>query len=67
MLHFIPKARKVTDGFAAVVMQRNAQGRMHGSAASAFTFDTEAEALAHAMACARRVSDRMPFTRVVVR
>jgi hypothetical protein len=67
MLTFHPSARQNADGeFMAVVMQRGDKGRMQGCARSSFTFDTREEALAFAVASARRVSARMPFTRVSI-
>jgi hypothetical protein len=65
MLYFIPKAREIMDGtFVAIVMQRDARGRMCGSATSGFTFSNAQAALHHATQCARRVSARHPFTQV---
>jgi hypothetical protein len=67
MLTFIPKARQTFEGtYIAIVMQRDARGRMCGSASSKFTFSNADAAMAHAIACARRVSSRHPFTRVSV-
>lgn len=65
MLTFIPRARKTfTSTYIATVVQRNAKGQMAGMASSGFTFTTAEAALAHAIACARRVSAKHPFTRV---
>lgn len=65
MIYFIPKARRIHDGtYVATVMQRNDRGQMCGSATSGFTFSNAEAARAHAVACAQRVADAHPFTRV---
>lgn len=64
MITFHPAARKVSNGYLAMVTLRKDRGRMVGSKVSQMgnVFATSQEALAHAMRAATRVAAQYPDT-----